>query len=74
MPHEPVVLFAGVIMIPRALTFPLVQLEHAPVGDVLRPDAGIAPSFSVTELNDELSIHAPLAGGDTVGVARWYSA
>ena len=74
MPHEPVVLFAGVIMIPRALTFPLVQLEHAPVGDVLRPDVGIAPSFSVAELNDELSIHAPLAGGDTVGVARWYSA
>ena len=74
MPHEPVVLFAGVIMIPRALAFPLVQLEHAPVGDVLRPDAAIAPSFSVAELNDELSIHAPLAGGDTVGVARWYSA
>jgi len=68
------VLFAGVIIVPSAFAFALVQLEHAPVGLVLRPEFGIAPSFSNAELNVELSIHAPPAGGVTVGVARWYSA
>ena len=70
MPHDPVVLFAGVIMVPRRDGFASVQLAHAPVGDVLRPEVAIAPPFSVAELNDELSIQAPQAGGEIVGVAR----
>lgn len=72
--HAPVVLFAGVMMIPRRDGFASVQLAHAPVGLVLRPELGIAPSFSNAELKVELSIHAPPAGGVIVGVARWYSA
>ena len=66
----PVVLFAGVMMMPDRFTIPLVQLAHAPSGYVLRPELGIAPPFSVAELNDELSIHAPPAGGEMVGCAR----
>ena len=64
------VLFAGVMMMPSRLGLASVQLAHAPLGDVLRPEVAIAPSFSVAELNDELSIHAPPVGGVTVGVAR----